>query len=71
MKGSDKLHIAEEAADVLVTLLGASIAAGIEYEDLVQGMVAVAAKNDAKTLDTHEYRNGKIRRKQAGEGRSS
>lgn len=50
---------------MLVTLLGASIPAGIEVEDLVQGMVAVAAKNDAKALDTHEVRDGKIRRKPA------
>jgi NTP pyrophosphatase (non-canonical NTP hydrolase) len=61
---ADKVQIAEEAADVLVTLLGTCYAAGLPTEDLVEGIYAVIAKNDSKTHETHEYRDRKIRPRQ-------
>jgi NTP pyrophosphatase (non-canonical NTP hydrolase) len=45
--GANKRHIGEEAADVLVTLLGASFAAGLTFQGLTEGIYAVIAKNDA------------------------
>jgi NTP pyrophosphatase (non-canonical NTP hydrolase) len=45
----DKSQMAEEAADVLVTLMGVSYAAGLTTDELAQGIFAVIAKNDAKT----------------------
>ena len=61
--GVDKNHIAEEAADVMVTLVGVCQAAGVEPEQLIQQVYAVIAKNNAKTHDTHVYTDGKIRRR--------
>lgn len=61
--GTDKKHIAEEAADVIVTLIGVCQAAGVEPEQLIQQVYAVIAKNDAKNHDTHIYDDGKIRRR--------
>lgn len=61
--GTDKRHIAEEAADVIVTLVGVCQASGVDPELLVEQLYAVIAKNDAKTHDTHVYTDGKIRRR--------
>jgi NTP pyrophosphatase (non-canonical NTP hydrolase) len=59
----DALHIGEEAADVMVTVLGVCYAAGLNIEDLIVQIEAVIRKNDAKTQDTHAQIDGKIRRK--------
>jgi NTP pyrophosphatase (non-canonical NTP hydrolase) len=64
-QGTDKAHIAEEAGDVFVTAIGICLATGVDVEQLVAQVYAVAAKNDAKTHDTHHYVDGKIRRKAA------
>lgn len=61
--GSDSDHIAEEAADVIVTALGVCFARGIGVEQIVEQVYAVIAKNDAKTHETHAYSDGKIRRR--------
>ena len=61
--GTDKNHIAEEAADVIVTLIGVCQASGVEAEQLIQQLYAVIAKNDAKNHNTHVYVDGKIRRR--------
>ena len=61
--GTDKNHIAEEAADVIVTLIGICQASGVEPERLIEQLYAVIAKNDAKNHDTHIYTDGKIRRR--------
>ncbi|MEL6270112.1 MAG: MazG nucleotide pyrophosphohydrolase domain-containing protein [Chloroflexota bacterium] len=57
-------HIAEEAADVLVTVIGLCEAAGVPQEKLIEQVYAVINKNNAKTWDTHEINSeGKIARK--------
>ncbi|MEM6284229.1 MAG: MazG nucleotide pyrophosphohydrolase domain-containing protein [Chloroflexota bacterium] len=57
-------HIAEEAADVLVTVIGLCDAAGVSQDVLIEQIYAVIRKNDAKTWDTHEINaEGKIARK--------
>lgn len=61
--GESSQHIGEEAADVMVTVLGVCFAAGLSVEDVVQQMARVVAKNDAKTPETHAQVDGKIRRK--------
>ncbi|MDX1992783.1 MAG: MazG nucleotide pyrophosphohydrolase domain-containing protein [bacterium] len=61
--GTDHDHTAEEAADVLVTVIGLCKAAGVDTERLIQQVYAVIAKNDAKTHETHVYMDGKIRRR--------
>ncbi len=61
--GTDKNHIAEEAADVFVTVINACAAAGVDIDRLVEQVYKVAAKNDAKTHETHIYSDGKIRRR--------
>lgn len=63
LEGTDKRHIAEEAADVFVTAIGVCFAAGIGVEQIIEQVYAVAAKNDAKTHDTHVVKDGKIRRR--------
>lgn len=63
LEGTDKRHTAEECADVIVTALGVCLAAGLTVDDVVEQMYAVAAKNDAKTQETHVYKDGKIRRR--------
>jgi NTP pyrophosphatase (non-canonical NTP hydrolase) len=63
MDGTDPRHIAEEAADVFVTAIGVCMASGISIDALVEQIYAVAAKNDAKTHETHVYKDGKIRRR--------
>ena len=61
--GTDKNHIAEEAADVIVTVIGLCQATGVDPEMLIQQLYAVIDKNDAKTHETHVYTDGKIRRR--------
>ncbi|GAB4572635.1 MAG: hypothetical protein Kow0077_12580 [Anaerolineae bacterium] len=61
--GTDKTHVAEEAADVVVTVIGLCIAAGVDPDQMIDQIYAVAAKNDAKTHATHVYINGKITRR--------
>ena len=61
--GADKDHIAEEAADVIVTTIGVCDAAGVDPERLVAQIYAVIAKNNAKTHETHVVADGKIRRR--------
>jgi NTP pyrophosphatase (non-canonical NTP hydrolase) len=56
-------HLLEEAADVLVTLVGLLQAHQIDLPSLEAACEFVAQKNDAKTLDTHEYIAGKIRKR--------
>ena len=60
--GQDRDHIAEEAADVIVTVIALCHAAGIPPEQMIRQMYAVIDKNDAKTHDTHAFIDGKIRR---------
>jgi ribA/ribD-fused uncharacterized protein len=61
--GTDATHTAEEAADVIVTVIGLCAAANIDIEKLVEQIHFVTAKNDAKTHATHVLHNGKIRRR--------
>lgn len=61
--GVDRAHVAEEAADVMVTVIGVCEAAGVDPETLVEQVYAVIAKNDAKSHETHVYADGKIRRR--------
>ncbi|MCA0457288.1 MAG: hypothetical protein LCI00_25175 [Chloroflexi bacterium] len=61
--GTDKNHIAEEAADVIVTLIGVCQASGVDPEQLISQIYAVIDKNNAKTHETHVYTDGKIRRR--------
>ncbi len=63
LDGTNTNHIAEEAADVIVTLIGVCQASGVEPEQLIDQLYAVIAKNDAKNHDTHVYTDGKIRRR--------
>lgn len=59
---------AQEAADVVVTVLATLTALGITREQFADACAAVAAKNDAKTHDTHYIRaDGKIARKSRSE----
>ena len=67
--GGNTGHIAEEAADVMVTVIGVCEAAGVSMEDVIAQVYKVAAKNDAKTHETHVYVNGKITRRSLLEGR--
>lgn len=62
--GDNRQHTAEEAADVLVTVIGLCKAAGVPPEMLIEQIHAVIEKNDAKTHATHEINaDGKIARK--------
>ncbi len=49
----DVQHIAEEAADVIVTVIGLCEAAGVPPEKLVEQIYAVIEKNNAKNHNTH------------------
>jgi NTP pyrophosphatase (non-canonical NTP hydrolase) len=62
-RAEDKDHMAEEAADVIVTVIGLCEAAGIDPDHLIRQIYAVIDKNDAKTHDTHAFIDGKIRRR--------
>lgn len=61
--GRDMDHIAEEAGDVMVTVVGLCLAAGVSVDHIIRGVSFVAKKNDAKTFETHEHRDGKIRKR--------
>lgn len=61
---TDKDHIAEEAADVIVTVINLCHAAGVDIDRIVDQVQVVIAKNDAKSHATHIYQDGKIRRRQ-------
>jgi NTP pyrophosphatase (non-canonical NTP hydrolase) len=57
-------HIAEEAADVLVTVIGLCEAANVPPETLIEQVYQVIHKNNSKTWYTHEINaHGKIARK--------
>jgi hypothetical protein len=43
---------------VLATLTDASFAAGLNFEELTQGIYGVIGKNNAKMTDTREVRGG-------------
>lgn len=64
-EGTDVNHIGEEAADVIVTIITMCHSAGVDTEALIQQAYKVVAKNDAKTHETHVFKDGKIRRRQA------
>ncbi len=56
--------LAEEGADLIVTLIGVLVSRGISIEHLEAAMDKVAAQNDAKTHLTHAINSaGKIARK--------
>ena len=61
--GIDPDHTAEEAADVIVTIIGVCESAGVSPERLIDQLYMVVAKNDAKSHATHVVRDGKIRRR--------
>lgn len=61
--GTDRDHIAEEAADVFVTAIGVCAASGVSVDQLIEQVYKVIAKNDAKTHETHVFLDGKIRRR--------
>ena len=57
-------RVAEEAADVMVTVIGLCDAAGVSIDDIVSQVYAVIDKNDAKTHETHHINAaGKIARR--------
>jgi NTP pyrophosphatase (non-canonical NTP hydrolase) len=62
--GIDKDHMAEEAGDVIVTVIGLCQAAGVDPDHLIRQLYAVIDKNDAKSHETHAFIDGKIRRRQ-------
>jgi hypothetical protein len=61
--GTNITHIAEEAADVMVTAIGVCLASGVSVDHLIEQVYKVIAKNDAKTHATHIHLDGKIRRR--------
>ena len=63
LHGDDKAHIAEEAADVMVTAIGVCQSVGVDIEQIIAQVYYVIAKNDAKTHETHVHLDGKIRRR--------
>ena len=64
-RDGDIPHAAEEAADVLVTVVGMAMAAGVTEAQLNAAVQIVIDKNDGKTQETHYLcqHTGKIRRK--------
>ncbi|MFZ0545330.1 MAG: MazG nucleotide pyrophosphohydrolase domain-containing protein [Candidatus Promineifilaceae bacterium] len=61
--GENQTHIAEEAADVFVTVIGLCASVGVTIDDLVSQAYRVIDKNDAKNHETHIHLDGKIRRR--------
>ncbi len=60
----DEQELADESADLIVTLMGVLMARGVALDDLKDAMRRVAAKNNAKTYETHHInKNGKIARR--------
>lgn len=56
-------YAAQEAADLLVTVMGALMSMGVTLHDIEDAMLEIAAKNDAKTTETHAMdANGKVSR---------
>jgi NTP pyrophosphatase (non-canonical NTP hydrolase) len=66
---SNQHKLAEELADVMVCVLGMAIAGGVSWLELGNAMLAVANKNNAKNLDTHEVQHGTIVKRVNGHGR--
>lgn len=62
-QGKDADHIAEEAADVMVTAIGLCQSVGVDIEQIIARVYFVIAKNDSKTHETHVHVDGKIRRR--------
>ncbi len=59
------INATEEAADVIVTVLGVLMGMHMSYADIEDALERIAAKNDAKTHDTHAINeNGKVARKE-------
>ena len=57
-------RVAEEAADVIVTVIGLCDAAGVSVDEIIAQVYAVIKKNDAKTHETHQVNAaGKIARR--------
>ncbi len=62
--GTDPAHIAEEAADVMVTAIGICLSRGVDPAALIEQVHKVVAKNDRKTHTTHAVNEqGKIARR--------
>lgn len=62
VKSKDQL--AEEGADLVVTLMGVLMSRGVSIDDFEKAMSNVANKNDAKTFANYEINSaGKISRK--------
>jgi phosphoribosyl-ATP pyrophosphohydrolase len=64
----DKAAIASEMADLFVTMLGVLSFADISEAEFAAALVRVAAKNDAKTDETHVIYQGKVTRRSKVEG---
>jgi NTP pyrophosphatase (non-canonical NTP hydrolase) len=60
MHGGNPDEIMEEGGDVIAVVLGGFIACGLDVNHVIAGMYRVIAKNGAKTLETHERKNGTI-----------
>lgn len=62
--GTDLAHIAEEAADVMVTAIGICLSRGVDPESIIRQAQAVIDKNNSKTHETHAVNEqGKIARR--------
>lgn len=60
----DNHALADEAADLIVTIMGTLMSCGVSLDGLEAAIERVAAKNDAKTHETHFIdQNGKIARR--------
>lgn len=60
-------NVANEAADVLYTVIGVLRSRGISFDDFLIACQQVISKNDAKTHETHYINSqGKIQRKGRG-----
>ena len=63
-QGTDREHIAEEAADVFVTAIGICLALNVDVDEIIAQTRAVIEKNNAKTHETHHINeHGKIARR--------
>ncbi len=63
-QGTNPAHIAEEAADVMVTAIGICLSCGIDPQNIIAQAQKVITKNDSKTHHTHAINeHGKIARK--------
>ncbi len=68
--GFESTKLAHETADLIVTLFGLCDLYGISYDQLLEGMINVADKNDAKIPgETHEINpmTGKVQRIEKGQ----